>query len=108
LSAKDGADALQLLHSGVQAPDLIFLDLRMPIMNGWQFHEEQVRYPAFARIPTIIITADGAAIAANDFCWAQGLVTKPFHFDQIVDFVSHFLKPLPEAGVGPAAVTPPA
>lgn len=37
-SAIDGQDAIDKLSSGeVEDPDVIFLDINMPIMNGWQF-----------------------------------------------------------------------
>ena len=35
-TAADGQQALDQLHSG-QGADLIVLDLRMPVMNGWRF-----------------------------------------------------------------------
>src|SRR5258705_12185771 len=33
----NGREALEYLHSAV-APDVILLDLMMPIMDGWEFH----------------------------------------------------------------------
>src|SRR4051812_2704832 len=35
-AAENGWEALELLRSG-RAPDVIVLDLRMPIMDGWEF-----------------------------------------------------------------------
>lgn len=34
--AKNGQDAIELLDTGF-FPDIIFLDLNMPVMNGWEF-----------------------------------------------------------------------
>ncbi|WP_281988210.1 response regulator [Aquimarina aggregata] len=34
--AKNGIEALEYLHSG-NIPEIIFLDLNMPVMNGWEF-----------------------------------------------------------------------
>ncbi|GAC1352566.1 MAG: response regulator [Polyangiales bacterium] len=42
-------------------PGVILLDLMMPIMNGWQFRAEQMRDPALAKIPVVIISATGSA-----------------------------------------------
>ena len=43
----DGEEAIQFLINNVanneNVPDVIFLDLNMPIMDGWQFLEEYVR-----------------------------------------------------------------
>ena len=38
---------------------VILLDLMMPVMNGWQFREAQVRRSAASRIPVVVVTAAG-------------------------------------------------
>jgi CheY-like chemotaxis protein len=55
-TARDGREALDLLQ-GHLPPDLILLDLWMPRMNGWQFREQQVRDPALAAIPVLVVSA---------------------------------------------------
>lgn len=40
---------------------VILLDLMMPVMNGYEFREEQLKDPAIASIPVIVVTADGRA-----------------------------------------------
>jgi signal transduction histidine kinase len=62
-TAENGRRALDRLHSG-GPPDLIVLDLRMPIMDGWQFRAAQKADPALADIPVLAISADGSAKAA--------------------------------------------
>jgi len=57
VSAPNGAAALQDLRAGAAKPDVILLDLMMPGMNGWQFREEQLRDPALADIPVVVMTA---------------------------------------------------
>ncbi len=57
VAASNGADALKKLRDESRLPDLIVLDLMMPIMNGWDFRAEQLANPAFARIPTLVLTA---------------------------------------------------
>jgi|GEM_PF-1702572 len=56
-NADSGESALQRLRSGLELPDLVILDLMMPLMNGWQFRDEQVRDPLLASIPVIAMTA---------------------------------------------------
>ncbi|MBK7865974.1 MAG: response regulator [Ignavibacteriales bacterium] len=41
--ASDGKEALDVLSEGEWAPDLIFLDINMPVMSGWDFLEEFTR-----------------------------------------------------------------
>src|SRR6187399_2509237 len=56
--ARDGADALrQLRAADGHKPDVILLDLMMPVMNGWQFREQQAKDPELSSIPVVVITA---------------------------------------------------
>jgi CheY-like chemotaxis protein len=53
--AANGQDALrQLRHAPL--PGLIFLDLIMPIMNGWVFRAEQRQDPRLSAIPMVLIS----------------------------------------------------
>ena len=40
LVAKNGEEAIDLIHSLEQEPNLILFDINMPLMNGWEFIEE--------------------------------------------------------------------
>jgi signal transduction histidine kinase len=59
----DGLDALEQLR-GACKPDVIVLDLRMPVMDGWQFRVEQKGDPALAGIPVIALSGDSSSKAA--------------------------------------------
>jgi DNA-binding response OmpR family regulator len=56
-SAQDGQHALFYLRTS-KRPDLILLDLQMPIMNGVEFRLEQLKSPELAAIPVAVLTAD--------------------------------------------------
>jgi CheY-like chemotaxis protein len=58
-SAADGKAALDLLRSGKPLPQLIFLDLMMPVMNGWDFYAELQKDPALAAIPIAVLSGVG-------------------------------------------------
>jgi two-component system chemotaxis response regulator CheY len=54
--AENGARAIDRLERGLR-PDLILLDLMMPVMSGWDFHKWQLQQPSMP--PTIVFTATG-------------------------------------------------
>ncbi|MBI5507233.1 MAG: response regulator [Deltaproteobacteria bacterium] len=57
LSAKDGAEALK--RAIVEQPDLILLDIQMPVMDGVQTLAALKRDSRTKRIPVIIVTTLG-------------------------------------------------
>jgi CheY-like chemotaxis protein len=54
--AGDGREAVRQLSAGV-APDVILLDLSMPVMDGWQFRRVQQQHPEWAAIPVVVVSA---------------------------------------------------
>jgi len=67
VGARSGHEALEKLRASDLRPCIIILDLMMPVMDGRAFREEQLRNPALAAIPVIIISAlrDSAETAEN-------------------------------------------
>ncbi len=55
--ATNGKRALDMLTDGEPRPQLIVLDLMMPVMDGRSFREEQLRLAAIADIPVVLISA---------------------------------------------------
>ncbi|QLG44274.1 response regulator [Costertonia aggregata] len=53
--AIDGINGLLL--NGMDAPDVIFLDINMPIMDGWQFLEEFIALPLTKKVRVNIVTS---------------------------------------------------
>lgn len=90
-SAGDGREALELLQRASPAPDLILLDLMMPVMSGYQFREEQLKLPAFAAIPVLIVTADVNARAKVASLKAAGFVQKPLKIQPLLDLIDQLL-----------------
>ena len=54
VSACNGQEALEVLH--VIRPELIFLDVIMPIMDGRQFRAEMRHHKELLEIPTVVMT----------------------------------------------------
>ncbi|HEY6179311.1 MAG TPA: response regulator [Kofleriaceae bacterium] len=57
LGASNGVEALDVLRTSADVPCLILLDLMMPVMDGREFREEQLKNPAWTEIPVIVISA---------------------------------------------------
>jgi len=55
IPAANGKEALDYLRSGGNA-SVIVLDLKMPVMNGWTFREQQLDDPRLADIPTVVMS----------------------------------------------------
>src|SRR5271168_3386953 len=82
----NGKEALECLRSE-PLPDLIILDLQMPVMNGWQFRREQNKVARFAAVPVIVITAFQSA---GDVGAAQ-VVHKPIDIQRLLRLVRQLL-----------------
>jgi CheY-like chemotaxis protein len=83
--AADGRQALDHLRRA-PAPCLILLDLMMPVMNGFQFREEQRRDPRLAGIPVVVITAGQASKALS--LAVDTILTKPLGVSQLLATVA--------------------
>lgn len=57
-NGKEAIDGLRdLLNNGMKMPEIIFLDINMPIMDGWQFLEEFISLPMKEKIRINIVTS---------------------------------------------------
>lgn len=88
ISAQDGRAALKQLQTG-PIPDLIVLDLRMPVMDGWEFRARQKNDPRLTSIPIIAVSADASpqAVAIS----ADAYLKKPFDSGLLVQTVARVL-----------------
>ena len=80
ITANSGADALELLLNGTFEPDLIFSDIEMPQIDGWEFLEYVKTDENFGHIPVVMVTSldsDEHRGRANDL-GASDYVVKPF------------------------------
>jgi CheY-like chemotaxis protein len=82
LTASNGKEALDLLSALKTLPSLIFLDLMMPIMDGWSFAEKINQEKIFTQIPLVVISAflNKETIPTN----ACDYLEKPMNFDKLL------------------------
>jgi DNA-binding response OmpR family regulator len=81
-TAEDGQAALDTLDAW--RPDLILLDLMMPVMDGWAFREAQRARPAAARIPVIVLSAARGLDANAESLRAAKVIPKPFDLEEVI------------------------
>ena len=83
-TAINGRDALEYLRRS-DAPQLILLDLMMPVMDGWEFQRERRRDPILADVPVVVLSAldetRAAGAASHEF------LKKPLDFDRLLELV---------------------
>ncbi|OQP40772.1 hypothetical protein A4H97_14230 [Niastella yeongjuensis] len=103
VTAESGQDAMGLLNKMPQLPQLIFLDINMPGMNGWEFLAQFKKYEPFKNIPVLIYSTSSHEkdIIAAHTAGAIGYCVKPLEFEglqAILHFVCNNLGAgLPEA-----------
>lgn len=89
--ANHGAEALQYLKTAEELPAVILLDLMMPVMDGYEFRNQQERDPRIAPIPTVVMTADGNGLAIASKIGGRDFLKKPFvDIEQILETVGRF------------------
>jgi CheY-like chemotaxis protein len=86
LSARHGREALEVLRGGAR-PDVILLDLMMPVMNGADFRVAQLADPALAHIPVVVLTAAGTAREAAHALRAADAFAKPFELGALLSSI---------------------
>jgi CheY-like chemotaxis protein len=88
-TAPNGAAALELADRA--RPDLILLDMRMPVMDGWAFARTYRERPG-PHAPIVVLTASRNAAEWAGEVAAQGFVGKPFDLDEVLRAVAHHMR----------------
>jgi DNA-binding response OmpR family regulator len=91
LEARDGSAGIELARA--RRPDLILLDVELPVLDGWQIGRELLDDPATHQIPLVFLSARahaddrarGLRIGARDY------ITKPFDPDTLAGRIKEIL-----------------
>jgi two-component system cell cycle response regulator DivK len=92
-SAPNGEEALRQLQTG-PLPDLLLVDLSMPVMTGWDFLRRKKQDPRLASIPFLIFSALGQGGEDLETLGAAGSITKPIDEDSFIDSVLNEVRSL--------------
>jgi CheY-like chemotaxis protein len=89
--AENGAEALERMHSAL--PDIVVLDLLMPVMGGRALIEAARQEPRLAMVPVILLSAAHDLTEATEQIQPRASLAKPIDLDvllAIVDRVTHY------------------
>jgi CheY-like chemotaxis protein len=91
VQASNGQEAIGQLHQ--HSPDLVILDLNMPVMDGWQFRAEQLRLPdgQLTAIPVLLLTGEDRSDDHARTLKAVGFIKKPFDADELLKAIESAL-----------------
>lgn len=91
--AADGEKALHFLDAATKLPDVIILDLNMPVKDGRETLADIKRNEAFKSIPVCIMTTSSAHfdILSAYQSGANLFLTKPFDFKGLVEMIGSLL-----------------
>jgi two-component system, chemotaxis family, chemotaxis protein CheY len=90
VTAPHGRAALTRVEE--RPPDLIVLDMRMPVMDGWEFARAYRERPG-PHAPIIVFTAARDAAERAAAIEANGYLAKPFSLDELLDAVARHAQP---------------
>ena len=93
LEAPNGRDALDLMRA--EHPDVVVLDLMMPVLSGWDVLRERLGDAELMRIPVIIVSANRDPEVANavdkGIC---AFLPKPFDIGALSALVRSCIAPI--------------
>ncbi len=93
--AKNGLEAVEI--AGAELPDMIVMDMLMPVMNGFQATERIRRTPKIRNVPILAATVLSLP-GDRERCIASGCddyLSKPFTYRQLEAVIKRLLKDSP-------------
>jgi CheY-like chemotaxis protein len=85
----NGKEALQYLGAS-ECPEVILLDLMMPVMDGWEFRRRQRADPNLSDVPVIVLSAIDQPQARD--LHADAFLKKPLDFDRLLKLVHEYCR----------------
>lgn len=89
VTASNGKEGLEKIK--VRKPDIIVLDIFMPVMNGCEFFKIVKDNPESADIPIIVLTPRGVMRDYFETFGADEVISKPFAGDEVVSRINSLL-----------------
>jgi two-component system, chemotaxis family, chemotaxis protein CheY len=93
VTANNGAEGLAAVVGA--RPDLVLLDMRMPVLDGWDF--ARAIGERGISLPIVVMTAAQEARQWSQEIGVTWVLAKPFDLDELLQVVEHALKHGPPA-----------
>lgn len=91
ITAENGKECLELLDNN-QIPDLIILDILMPVMSGWETFQKIREKLSSEELPIIFLTARKDQIAKNAGGFlGEDFIEKPFQLPDLKQKIEKIL-----------------
>ncbi|MGK5091101.1 ATP-binding protein [Deltaproteobacteria bacterium TL4] len=89
--ASDGQEAIKLAQHYL--PDLILMDMKMPVLGGWEATRKIKNHPKTQTIPVIALTASAMKGTADEYLtFGDAYLKKPISQTQLIKELARFLK----------------
>lgn len=92
-NGKEALDVLKpLVHNGDNLPEIILLDLNMPVMDGWEFLDEFTQIPVKQKVVIYIVTSsiDPADFKRANKYSINNYIVKPITVDTLSEILNNF------------------
>jgi len=89
LAAANGVAGFNLLRE--TTPDAILLDMKMPVMDGWEFARRYRELPG-PKAPVVVLTAASNAAARSAEVSADAYLSKPFDLDALIELLGRMTR----------------
>lgn len=91
LTASDGDEGMKIIQDEV--PDIVFLDIMMPRMNGYEVCRRIVDSPEYKNVQIVLLTAKGQEVDRKQGLelGARRYMTKPFDPDEVIKVATELL-----------------
>ncbi|MGB3715625.1 MAG: response regulator [Candidatus Promineifilaceae bacterium] len=99
IGALGGRQGLEKIES--EKPDLVLLDLKMPVMNGWEVYRRMKASRAMKDIPVVVLTAMSRSFDESlnlQDGRVEDYITKPFRPGKLIESVNRVLNTEPIEG----------
>ena len=84
--ARNGSEALDRLD--MMTPDVIVLDLMLPVMDGWTFVEHYRDHAGRRSVPIIAVSAEGDLPPGYEALGVTAFLRKPFDLNELANYIA--------------------